>query len=67
MKYIIIFIVKFYQTTAPQKVREACLYEPTCSNYMIQAVEKYGAIKGFIMGIKRIMRCKPPNSGFDYP
>lgn len=37
----------------------ACRFEPTCSNYTYQAVEKYGATKGLFLGLKRIMRCHP--------
>lgn len=67
MKKVIIKIIKFYQKKAPKKIRQACLYEPSCSNYMILAIEKYGTLKGVCKGIKRIIRCKPPNGGIDYP
>jgi len=67
MKKLIIWTVRFYQRHAPATMRAACLFTPTCSEYMILAVEKYGAIKGVIKGIRRILRCKPPNGGVDYP
>ena len=40
-----------------------CIYEPTCSVYAIQAIEKYGAFKGGFMAIKRILRCHPFHEG----
>jgi len=67
MKKWIIKLIKLYQKKAPVKVRDACLFEPSCSNYMIMAILKYGTIKGLYKGIKRIMRCKYPNGGIDYP
>ena len=67
MKGLIIWMVRFYQRHAPSAMRAACLFTPTCSEYMILAVEKYGAVRGVIKGIRRILRCKPPNGGVDYP
>ncbi len=40
-----------------------CKYEPTCSTYAIQAIEKYGFLKGCFLGIKRILRCNPFSKG----
>ncbi len=43
-----------------------CRFEPTCSNYTYQAVEKYGVLKGIFLGIKRILRCHPfAKGGYD--
>ena len=67
MKKLIIKIILFYQRKAPKEVREACLFEPSCSNYMLMAIEKYGTFRGLIKGIKRIMKCHPPNGGEDFP
>ena len=66
-KYIVIALVKMYQALASEKVRERCRFEPSCSVYMLLAIEKYGFIRGFIKGLKRWGRCKPPNGGFDPP
>jgi uncharacterized protein len=60
-------LIHLYQKIAPRKLRESCRFEPTCSNYMIMAIEKHGSIKGFIYGIKRLFRCHYPNGGYDYP
>ena len=64
---LIIKFVRFYQRTAPSSLRQCCRFTPSCSEYMILSVEKYGAVKGFFKGINRIFRCRKPNGGIDYP
>lgn len=64
---IIIFFIECYQLLAPARVRMRCRFEPSCSQYMILAIKKYGVIKGGIKGIKRIKRCHFPNGGYDNP
>ena len=59
MKYIVIYIIKIYQLTLGLYVRGACRFSPTCSEYMKQAVLKYGAIKGMWMGTRRLIKCRP--------
>jgi len=59
--------VKVYQRYAPESVRMKCRFEPSCSEYMILSIEKYGVVKGIIKGINRLSRCKVGNGGFDYP
>jgi putative membrane protein insertion efficiency factor len=63
----IINLILLYQKYAPEKIRRSCLFEPTCSEYMILAIKKYGIIKGIYKGIKRLLRCHSPNGGVDYP
>ncbi len=65
-KKAVIWFVKVYQHYAPTHIRLRCAFEPSCSEYMILAVEKYGVIKGVFKGIKRLLRCHPPG-GVDYP
>lgn len=60
-------LIHYYQRHAPSRIRNACLYEPSCSNYMILALKKYGFILGGYKGLKRLLRCHPPNGGVDYP
>ena len=67
LKPFTIGAILLYKATAPKKMRDRCRFEPTCSTYMIMAINKYGLIKGVIKGVKRITRCKPPNGGVDYP
>ena len=52
-------LVRGYQKWISPLFPPTCIYRPTCSTYMIQAIEKHGVIKGVIMGIGRIMRCHP--------
>ena len=66
-KKAVIWLIHIYQRFAPERMRASCLFEPSCSNYMIQAIQKYGAFKGTIMGFKRVSRCHIPNGGIDYP
>lgn len=66
-KHILIAMIKTYQAVAPEGVRNHCRYEPSCSVYMIMALEKYGFWRGFKKGMKRWNSCKPPNGGFDMP
>lgn len=58
MKYIIIFFIKLYKKV-PGPWHNTCRHIPTCSTYAITAIEKYGAIKGTYLSIKRIIRCNP--------
>jgi putative membrane protein insertion efficiency factor len=64
---IIISLILLYQKIAPEKLRGSCRFEPSCSNYMIMAIIKYGTIKGIYLGLKRLFRCRIPNGGYDYP
>jgi putative component of membrane protein insertase Oxa1/YidC/SpoIIIJ protein YidD len=67
-KKIIIGMVKLYQHYAPEHMRRRCLLMPTCSEYMILAVKKYGAIRGVCKGIYRLfVRCWGNVYYIDYP
>ncbi|WP_234735403.1 membrane protein insertion efficiency factor YidD [Tellurirhabdus bombi] len=59
MKTLLIVLVRFYQGAISPYLPNACRYTPTCSQYMIEAVQKHGAIRGGWMGLKRISRCHP--------
>ncbi|UVK85712.1 membrane protein insertion efficiency factor YidD [Pseudomonas sichuanensis] len=52
---------------APSRLRNACRFEPSCSNYALLAIEKHGAVRGWKMALNRIHRCRFPNGGEDYP
>lgn len=67
MKYILILLVKIYQKIAPISIRSKCRFEPSCSNYMLQCLEKYGLFKGLKKGINRLKRCNINDGGYDYP
>ena len=65
MKYFLVGLIKIYQLM-PLHSHSLCRFQPTCSNYMIEAIRKYGSIKGLFLGIKRILRCHPKGkSGYD--
>ena len=60
MKRILIFFVRVYRKyISPIKGRAACRYIPTCSQYALEAVEKYGAAKGGLLALKRFLKCHP--------
>lgn len=66
MKRILLFLLKLYKKfISPifKAVDIECKYYPTCSEYMRQAIEKYGALKGTWLGIKRLFRCNPFSKG----
>ena len=66
MKIIPILFIKFYQYTISPLLPNSCRYSPSCSQYSIDAINKYGIFKGSFMGMKRILRCNPwGGSGFD--
>ena len=59
MKKIVIFPIKIYKLFISPLLPRACVFEPTCSVYTMQAIEKYGPIKGIALGVRRISRCHP--------
>nr|WP_330366901.1 membrane protein insertion efficiency factor YidD [Enterocloster clostridioformis] len=67
MARCLILLVRGYQKfLSPLKVRTHCIYTPTCSQYAIEAIKKYGALKGAWLACKRILRCHPfAEGGYD--
>jgi hypothetical protein len=63
----LIMLVRIYQRTLSPLVGRQCRFQPTCSNYMIGAVQKYGALRGAAKGICRIGRCHPWHAGGNDP
>ncbi|PCI40967.1 MAG: hypothetical protein COB46_05300 [Rhodospirillaceae bacterium] len=64
---LLIRIIRLYQLVAPASVRERCRFDPSCSNYAILALEKYGVWKGLQLIVDRLQRCCYPNEGEDFP
>lgn len=61
-----IAMVRFYRAAISPWTPAACRYNPTCSAYTLEALEKHGALRGGWMGMKRILRCHPwGGSGWD--
>jgi putative component of membrane protein insertase Oxa1/YidC/SpoIIIJ protein YidD len=65
-KRAVIWMVHLYQNKASDETRLKCAFEPSCSEYMILAVRKYGVIRGVCKGIHRLRRCGKEH-GIDYP
>ena len=64
MSNICIAIIKFYRKNLSHlKGHGTCIFYPTCSEYAIQAFEKYGFFKGSLLSIRRILRCNPFSRG----
>ena len=66
MRNICIFIIKIYKKIISpifSFLGVNCKFYPTCSDYTIQAVQKYGVLKGCFLGIKRILKCNPFSKG----
>ncbi|BAL81616.1 membrane protein insertion efficiency factor YidD [Caldisericum exile] len=59
MKKFLISILKFYRKYISPLKPPTCRFTPTCSEYAIEAIEKYGAKKGGFLAIKRVLRCNP--------
>lgn len=59
LKKILILPIRIYQYTISPLLGSNCRYTPTCSHYMIEAIEEWGPLKGLWLGIKRISSCHP--------
>lgn len=59
INFIFILPIKIYQIVLSPLIGPSCRFNPTCSNYAIQAITKYGALKGLYLALKRIIRCHP--------
>ena len=59
----VVMLVRLYQVTLSGILGGQCRFSPSCSNYFIEAVRKRGAIRGTLMGIRRILRCHPLGKG----
>ncbi|ADX67421.1 MULTISPECIES: membrane protein insertion efficiency factor YidD [Weeksella] len=64
--YPFVFLVRLYQVMLSPLLGSNCRFQPTCSSYMIQALQMHGLLKGLYLGTKRILRCHPwGGSGYD--
>lgn len=62
-RLIVIGILRFYKAAISPWLPSACRFEPTCSVYMMDAVTKYGVVRGVWLGLKRLGRCHPFHQG----
>ena len=66
LKAVVILLIKIYQKAVSPWTPATCRYNPTCSSYSIDAFQKHGLWKGFVLSIKRIGSCHPwGGSGYD--
>lgn len=63
MSNILILLIEFYQKTISKILPSTCRFQPSCSQYSIEALKKYGTIKGVYFSIKRVSKCHPYSSG----
>ena len=68
MRAVLLFLIRVYQLTLSRLLGPSCRFEPSCSSYTASCIERFGALRGSWLGIKRIGRCHPFNpGGFDPP
>lgn len=63
IKKLFVLLIRFYQKFISPFKRSCCIYTPTCSQYAIEAINKYGVLKGLFLACKRILRCNPFSKG----
>ena len=63
MKQILLRVIRFYQRAVSPLFPPRCRYIPTCSEYALQAVEKYGPLRGGFLALWRLLRCNPFHKG----
>lgn len=63
MRALITALLRFYKSWISPWLPPACRFEPTCSDYMREAVERYGVSRGVWLGTKRLFRCHPLHPG----
>lgn len=63
MKTILVAMIRGYQRYISSWTPPVCRFEPSCSNYTLQAVQTHGAIRGVLLGVWRILRCQPFSAG----
>jgi len=63
MQWIVIRVLRLYQIAVSPLLPSACRFHPTCSEYMRQAVDRHGVLKGTWMGLRRLGRCHPFHAG----
>ncbi len=63
MKTLILWLLSTYKRCISPWLPPSCRFEPTCSMYMYQAIEKKGIVRGLFLGLKRLLRCHPFSAG----
>ena len=63
MKFLVKKALVFYKEFISPSIGAKCIYTPSCSMYMYDAVDEYGCIRGVVLGIRRLLRCTPLHKG----
>jgi putative membrane protein insertion efficiency factor len=63
VRSVFVVLIRGYQVIVSPILPPACRFSPTCSQYAIEAIAKYGAIRGFAMGVRRLLKCHPFHHG----
>lgn len=58
-----ILLIKFYKRFISSSTPKTCIYTPTCSMYTMDAIKRFGFVKGVVLGVRRILRCTPSRQG----
>lgn len=68
IRAFLLFVIRLYQMTLSRLLGPTCRFEPSCSHYAATCIERFGAIRGSWLGVRRIARCHPLNpGGYDPP
>lgn len=67
LQYCFIFLIRLYQKLLSPLLGNNCRFQPTCSNYAIQAIKLHGVLKGTWLTLKRILKCHPLHEGGEDP
>ena len=63
MKKLALGLIRLYQNSLSRVMPPSCRFQPTCSQYTLEAIDRFGIVKGTWLGIKRLARCHPFNKG----
>ena len=66
MKTLMLLLIRFYRKCISPYTPASCRFTPTCSQYAYEAISKYGAAKGGLLALKRLLRCHPFYKGSTY-
>ena len=67
LKFLFILPIRIYQKVISPLLPPSCRYHPTCSQYMVEAIQEWGILKGLWLGTKRLLSCHPWSEGGDDP
>jgi hypothetical protein len=63
VKFVLVHLLRTYQLVISPLLPPACRFTPTCSAYAIEAIQEYGALRGFYLSVRRLLRCHPFHPG----